>query len=74
MTTNETTSLFGRARAAAACWWVLLTARFLRRNSVDAKVERCLQLKKGTKLRLSGGEIHLVVEKEVRTRMRMDGL
>jgi len=63
---RETTSLFRRARAAAACWRVLLTARLLRRSSEDAHLERCLQFKKGTKFRLSGGEIHFLGEKDGR--------
>jgi hypothetical protein len=68
MTNNETISLCERVRAAAVCWWVVLTARFLRRSTDDGRIERCLQLDKGTKFRLSGGEMYLVGEKDVRPR------
>lgn len=71
---QETNSLFERARTIVVCWWALLSAGLSRRTSDDAKVERCLQLKKGTKFRLSGGEMHLVVEKDLRTKTRVSGL
>lgn len=52
--------MFERARDTVKCWWVLLRAKLVRNREIDSQVETCLQLKKGTRFRLSGGQVQLL--------------
>jgi hypothetical protein len=53
-------SVVRRAYDTVLCWWVLLRARLRRDGKPDPEVEHCLQLQKGTRFLLSGGEIRFV--------------
>ncbi len=53
-------SVIRRPYDALVCWWVLLRARLLRTGQSDPEVEHCLQLQKGTRFQLRGGEVHFV--------------
>lgn len=62
-------TLLERTRDAVVCWWVLLKAKWTRQGRRSPEVSNCLQLKKGTRFRLTGGEIH-VLEGETGQRAR----
>lgn len=49
-----------RAYETLVCWWVLLRARLIGKGQSDPEVEHCLQLQKGTRFQLSGGEIRFI--------------
>ncbi len=51
-------SVIRRARDTLACWWVLLRAHVLGAGKTDPEIEHCLQLKKGTRFYIGGGEVH----------------
>jgi hypothetical protein len=53
-------SFFDAAYDTVACWWVLLRAKILHRSESDPQVQHCLQLQRGTRFQLSGGEIHFL--------------
>ena len=53
-------SVIHRAYDALVCWWVLVRARLVRTEKSDPEVEHCLQLQKGTRFQLRGGEVHFV--------------
>ncbi len=56
---------FQRARGAVVCWLVLFRAKLVGGHRNDPQVEQCLQLKKGTRFRLNGGQVELVEENEL---------
>ena len=60
-------SRFQRARDTVVCWLVLLRAKLVGGHQNDARVEQCLQLKKGTRFRLNGGQVELVEEDEMQS-------
>ncbi len=49
-----------RVRDAVACWYVLLLDKLFRHGRRGPQATNCLQLKKGTRFRLSGGEVQLL--------------
>ena len=53
-------SVVRRAHDVLVCWWVLLRARLVRTGKSTPEVEHCLQLQKGTRFQLRGGEVHFV--------------
>ena len=53
-------SVIQRAFDALVCWCVLLRARLLRTGQSDPEVEHCLQLQKGARFQIRGGEVHFV--------------
>lgn len=53
-------SVIRRTVDALVCWWVLLRARLLRTGRSDPEVELCLQLQKGARFQIRGGEVHFV--------------
>ena len=53
-------SVIHRAYDALVCWWVLVRARLARTEKSNPEVEHCLQLQKGTRFQLRGGEVHFV--------------
>ena len=59
MAENKST-LRQKVREAIACWYILLRDKYLRHGRGGSQVTNCLQLKKGTRFRLSGGEVQLL--------------
>lgn len=57
-------SFLRRTYDALACWWVLLRARIAPHNP-DPRLEHCLQVQKGTRFRLSGGQLDFLEEASV---------
>jgi len=53
-------TLLQRVRGALDCWYVLLRDKLVRQSRGGSQVTNCLQLKKGTRFRLSGGEVELL--------------
>ncbi len=53
-------SVIRRAYDALVCWWVLVRARLVRTEKSNPEVEHCLQLQKGTRFQLRGGEVHCI--------------
>jgi hypothetical protein len=58
----ELPSILRRARDTVVCWFVLLRAKLVWRRGPDPQVEHCLQLRKGMRFRLNGGQVELLEE------------
>lgn len=57
---EQNPSVIHRAYDALVCWWVLLRALLLQPEKSNPEVEHCLQLQKGTRFQLRGGEVYFV--------------
>ena len=57
---EQNASVIHRAYDALVCWWVFLRALLLQPGKSNPEVEHCLQLQKGTRFQLRGGEVHFV--------------
>lgn len=60
-------SIFQRLRDVAVCWLILLRAKLVGGENVNPRVEHCIQLKKGTRFHLNGGQVELYREEELRS-------
>ncbi len=58
---------FQSARDTVVCWLVLLRAKIVGGRRNTPQVEQCLQLKKGTRFRLNGGQVEFVEEDEMQS-------
>lgn len=57
-------SALRKARDFVVCWWVLLRAKLTGKRQEQLQVSNCLQLRKGTRFRLSGGQMQLLEDDE----------
>ncbi len=59
-------SVFQRARDAVVCWLILIRAKLVGEENANSRLEHCIQLKKGTRIRLNEGQVELCREEELR--------